>query len=248
MVYLFVPETAYNRPPVQQRYTDAEIDLKDNEEKVEIMNTAEVTLEAGTVDEKHSFVRSLRIFTGRYTTQPFLRILLRPFVVFFYPAVLWAFLMYGTTLTWIVVFSVVNASIFTVAPYNFTVSQTGLISLSPFVFTLVGELVSGPLNDWLCVWLSKRNRGVYEPEFRLPLVIIPLFLGVAGFYGFGATVNYQTHWSGPVICFGLANMALAFLNCCVFGYVLDAHGDLSEEGKSDISFIFRCLNLLMVFC
>ena len=35
----------------------------------------------------------------------------------------------GTVITWIVVFSVVNASIFVGEPYNFSVSETGLVSL-----------------------------------------------------------------------------------------------------------------------
>jgi hypothetical protein len=73
------------------------------------------------------------------------------------------------------------------------------------------------------------NRGIYEPEFRLVLMVPVALLGTAGFFGFGAAVHYQTHWSGPVLTFGLANMALAFGSGCVFGYVLDAHSTLSEE-------------------
>lgn len=137
--------------------------------------------------------------------------------------------MYGTTLTWIVVFSVVNGVIFTQEPYNFSVSETGLISLSPFILTIIGELMAGPLNDWLCVKLTERNRGIYEPEFRLVLILPVTIVGAVGFFGFGATVHYETHWSGPVLTFGLANMALAFASVCVFGYVLDAHSNLSEE-------------------
>jgi len=150
-------------------------------------------------------------------------------VIFWYPAVLWAFLIYGVSLTWIVVFSVVNASIFTLPPYNFSVSQTGLISLSPFVFTILGEAISGPLNDWICLYLTKKNHGIYEPEFRLVLMGPVLILGITGFFGFGATVHYQTHWIGPVLTFGLANMATAFESGCVFGYVIDSYEDLAEE-------------------
>lgn len=175
-------------------------------------------------------MRSLRFYSGVYTETPLWKIFLRPLVIFWYPAVLWAFLLYGVTLTWIVVFSVVNAVIFTAPPYNFSVSQTGLISLSPFLLSFIGEIISGPMNDWICLWLAKKNRGVYEPEFRLPPIIISFLIGVAGFFGFGATVHYQTHWSGPVLCFGLANMSLAFSNASVFGYVIDAHKELSEEG------------------
>lgn len=135
----------------------------------------------------------------------------------------------GTTLTWIVVFSVVNGVIFVSPPYNFSVSQTGLISLSPFILTLLGEIIAGPANDYICLYLTKKNRGIYEPEFRLPLMVIATILGTVGFFGFGATVHYETHWSGPVLCFGLANMSMAFLSTCVFGYVVDSYRKLNEE-------------------
>lgn len=135
----------------------------------------------------------------------------------------------GTTLTWIVVFSVVNAVIFTKPPYNFSISETGLISLSPFIMTAIGEIISGPLNDWICIYLTKKNRGIYEPEFRLPLMLVAVILGVVGFYGFGAAVQYETHWAGPVLCFGFANMSLVFASTCVFGYVVDSYRKLNEE-------------------
>ena len=126
-------------------------------------------------------------------------------------------------------FSVVNGVIFVSPPYNFSISQTGLISLSPFILTIIGEVISGPLNDWICVRLTKKNKGIYEPEFRLPLMIVAAILGTVGFFGFGITVHYETHWTGPVLTFGLANMCMAFLSTCVFGYVVDSHRALNEE-------------------
>ena len=217
------------------------------------------------VEEKHSYLRSLRVFTGRYSSAPLWRIFSRPVVLFFYPAVLWAFMIYGksllnaqvkrstekigacsdlpanrnpdagTTMTWIVVFSVVNAVIFNGPPYNFTVSQTGLVSLSPFIMTIIGELVAGPLNDWLCMYLARRNKGIYEPEFRLPTMAIAVVLGTVGFFGFGASIHYQTHWLGPVLCFGFANMSMCFAATCVFGYIVDSYRTLNEEAMVSIN-------------
>ena len=183
----------------------------------------------GNSEPKHTYFQSLRVFTGRYTYAPIWKIFARPVVLFFYPAVFWGFLIYGTTLTWIVVFSVVNGVIFVAPPYNFSVSQTGLISLSPFILTILGEIISGPLNDYICLKLTKANKGIYEPEFRLPLIIVTIIVGTVGFFGFGATIHFQTHWSGPVLCFGLANMSLAFASTCVFGYVIDSYEKLNEE-------------------
>jgi hypothetical protein len=238
LVFLFVPETAYNRAPLQQRLATTTLNAP-GDEKADSRKAPRTEADSEAtevVERKHSYLRSLRIVNGKYSDAPFWKILIRPAVIFWYPAVLWAFLIYGTTLTWIVVFSVVNASIFTAPPYNFSVSQVGLISISPFVMTIIGEVIAGPLNDFICIYLAKRNHGIYESEFRLVLMIPVLLLGITGFFGFGASIHYQTHWIGPVLTFGIANMSVAFANGCVFGYVIDSHEDLSEEGKNHIHF------------
>lgn len=53
-------------------------------------------------EKQMSYWRALRIFTGRYSDAKIWKIFTRPFIMFFYPCVLWGFLIYGTTLTWIV--------------------------------------------------------------------------------------------------------------------------------------------------
>jgi MFS family permease len=251
MVVFFVPETAYNRKnslvfraSISESKDEETTGIKDGAGHVNKLHlereqdsynsdpsTEKPTLQTtpSNIPPKMSYIKSLRIFTGRYSTAPAYKIFTRPVVLFFYPAVFWGFLIYGTTLTWIVVFSVVNGVIFVSPPYNFTISQTGLISLSPFILTILGELISGPLNDYICLWLTRRNRGVYEPEFRLVLIVVVIVLGTIGFFGFGASVHAQTHWSGPVLTFGLANMSLAFASTCVFGYVIDSYPKLNEE-------------------
>jgi hypothetical protein len=61
-------------------------------------------------------------------------------------------------------------------------------------------------------------------------MVVVVVLGTVGFFGFGATVDAKTHWTGPVLTYGLANMCLAFLSTCVFGYILDCYPNLAEEG------------------
>ncbi|EME48228.1 hypothetical protein DOTSEDRAFT_122771 [Dothistroma septosporum NZE10] len=245
-ILFFVPETAYIRPSINSRElamakTSPEPDErgeKASEKGVHIEHhehknigaiTGNGTSPTASTEPKISYWKSLACYTGRYSDAAIWKIFTRPFIIFFYPCVLWGFLVYGTTLTWIVVFSVVNGVLFLAPPYNFSVSQTGLISLSPFILTIIGEAISGPLNDWICLHMARRNHGVYEPEFRLVLMLVVTIVGSVGFFGFGASVHYQTHWSGPVLCYGLSNMALAFASTCVFGYVLDCYPRLAEE-------------------
>jgi hypothetical protein len=237
MVFFFVPETAYMRDPIEKRLLSLNIQASDTDkqtvtEQKEGSNTSRLSPEYSAANEpKDSYLKSLRFMTGKkYTTAPFWKILIRPVIMFWYPGVLWGFLIYGVTLTWIVVFSVVNAQLFQLAPYFFSVSQVGLISISPLIMTILGLVIAGPLNDFICLYLTKKNHGIYEPEFRLVLMFPVLLLGITGFFGFGATLHYKTHWIGPVLCFGIANMAMAFEAGCVFGYIIDSYEDLSEEG------------------
>jgi hypothetical protein len=142
-------------------------------------------------EKRDSYLKSLRFYGRCFSDEPFWRLLLHPFVVSWYPAILWALLIYGMPLSWIVVFSVVNDAIFTLPPYNFTIDQVGLISISPSVLSLIGNALAGPLNDYICLVLAKGNHGIYEPEFRLALMILVLLPGITGFFGFGAAVHYQ---------------------------------------------------------
>ncbi|KAF2184138.1 MFS general substrate transporter [Zopfia rhizophila CBS 207.26] len=237
VIFFLVPETAYRRP---KSMTSAPKSASGQTSKSNVGTPAQPSTpekagflqgesapSATTLPPKKSFIQSLALFSGTYTKSPF-KVFLRPFIMFTYPAVIWAWLLYGTVITWIVVFSVVNGVLFPTV-YGFSVSETGLTGLSPFIFSLIGEAVSGPLNDWICVKLTVKNKGIYEPEFRLPLMIVVCILGTVGFYGFGATVDTKTHWTGPVLTYGLANMSLAFLSTCVFGYVLDSYPNLAEE-------------------
>lgn len=58
---------------------------------------------------------------------------------------------------------------------------------------------------------------------------VSVVLGIIGFFGFGLTVHYQTHWSGPVLCVGAAYMSLVFASTCVFGYILDCYRKHNAE-------------------
>ena len=65
--------------------------------------------------------------------------------------------------------------------------------------------VTGPLNDWGVVWISKRNRGIYEPEFRL-LFMASMLFGVFGYIGWGVGSAQNMPWIGAVACIMYATL------------------------------------------
>ncbi|KAL4912526.1 major facilitator superfamily domain-containing protein [Aspergillus aurantiobrunneus] len=225
------PETTSIEPEKAQgaRSGAEHVDIERVESKSQSRHHQSPSVESTPQIQKDSYWWSLRVYNGRYSNASFLKVISRPFVLFLYPPILWAFLTWGTTITFTIAFGYVNGIIFTEPPYNMSTSQVGLTHISPLVQSIIAEILSGPLCDRIAVSLTRRNAGTYEPEYRLVLMAAGFILGVAGFYGFGATCHYKTHWTGPVLTYGMVNAALAFVSTCVFGYIIDAYEELGEE-------------------
>lgn len=157
--------------------------------------------------EQHKFLsrRSLAIFSGRKTDESFWKLLLRPFPLFLQPGIMWACLIQATMIGWTVFIGVILAAIFLGPPLFFDEVRTGYAYTGAFLGAILGFLVAGGLSDWSVKKLTKWNRGIYEPEFRIYLVVVQAIFGLSGLYGFGITsakVKYYG-WFWPVFFFGL---------------------------------------------
>lgn len=58
---------------------------------------------------------------------------------------------------------------------------------------------------------------------------VAILLGVIGLFGFGITIQYKTHWLGPVACYGTAYTSVVFMVVCVYGYILDCYRKHNAE-------------------
>jgi hypothetical protein len=122
------------------------------------------------------------------------------------------------------VFGVTLAQVFGGPQYNFTAGQVGLIGLSSWVFGMIANVCGAPACDYIARAMTKRNGGVYEPEFRLVLMIPAVIIGSMGW----AIENNDT-WIIPVILYGLTGMGGVFLAIPVYTYVVDSHRALAPE-------------------
>ncbi|OJJ77179.1 hypothetical protein ASPBRDRAFT_190512 [Aspergillus brasiliensis CBS 101740] len=78
-------------------------------------------------------------------------------------------LIYGFLLAWVSVLGAVQSLYLLYPPYNFNSAQIGLFNLSGLVGGIIGSIIGGPLTDWVAITISRRNHGIYEPEYRLYL-------------------------------------------------------------------------------
>ena len=74
--------------------------------------------------------------------------------------------------------------------------------------------------DPLIVWCSKRNNGVYEPEFRLIPVIFGL-IGGAGLFAYAYVVDVKGNMYLASFLWGLTLFGIIFVLTPANSYVID---------------------------
>ncbi|KAK4899000.1 hypothetical protein LTR27_003732 [Elasticomyces elasticus] len=243
LVILFVPETTY----VRDDRLNTDIVTTPNAEHFKSGHELQPSSGTSSRDDtihpieargpaKLFSKENLMPFHGRHTNEPFFKLLLRPFPLFFHPGILWACLIQGTLIGWTVLIGIVLAAIMLGPPLFFNEVETGYMYTGAFIGALLGFAIAGLTSDSSVKWMTRRNGGVYEPEFRMLLVIPQLVFGCAGLYGFGITANntWRYGWFWPDFFFALEVMGMVLGAVASALYIVDAHRDIAVEG-------FTCL-------
>ena len=160
---------------------------------------------------KESFASQLLPWRGRLRREErWLQAAWRPFLLFAYPAILWSATVYSCCIGWLIVISESMDIIYRSSDiYHFTALQTGLVYVSPFVGGVFGTAVAGQLSDVAVRAMARRNAGVYEPEFRLVMMIPVAICTVLGLMGFGWSARDKDDWIVPTVFFGITSFGCA---------------------------------------
>jgi MFS family permease len=180
---------------------------------------------AGANTPMKSLMQTLMPFSGRVTDDSFFKLFLRPFPLFAHPAVLWACLIQGTMIGWTVFIGIILAAVFIGPPLFWDEVNTGYAYTGAFIGALIGFIIAGALADWSAKYMTRKNNGLYEPEFRIVLVLPQMIFGCAGLYLFGVTAarlaDYS--WVLPVFAFGLEVGGMVIGAVAASLYIVDAH-------------------------
>ncbi|KKZ61866.1 hypothetical protein EMCG_03655 [[Emmonsia] crescens] len=98
------------------------------------------------------------------------------------------------------VFLVVNVTqsqLFAAPPYNFNSQTVGFFNLAVLVGIGIGLITNGYLSDWLSMCATKKNRGIREPEMRLPAMIPYVIIMIIG--NFVVAFGYEYKWDWKII-------------------------------------------------
>jgi hypothetical protein len=187
--------------------------------------------------EKLSFIQQLRPYHGRLSNDSWIRVAIRPFILFAYPAVLWSSVVYACAVGWLIVLSESVSEIYRKADtYNFSALSTGLIYISPFIGGILGTAVAGKVSDVIVKRMTKRNGGLYEPEFRLVMGIPITFTTVIGLMGYGWSAHEHDAWIVPTIFFGIISFGCSLASTTAITFCVDSYRQYAGEALVTLNF------------
>lgn len=176
---------------------------------------------------KKTFIESLSLFDGRKTDDRYWVLLLRPFPLLLNPAFIWGCLVQGTMIGWTIFIGVIIAAIFIGPPYFWSEVKAGYTYTGAFLGALAGFAIAGLLADSSVRWMTRRNNGIFEPEFRILLVIPMFIIGQIGLYGFGLTagevISGGYSYYVPLIFFGFEVAGMVIGTVASSLYIVDAY-------------------------
>ncbi|KAK9467137.1 major facilitator superfamily domain-containing protein [Lipomyces arxii] len=230
LVFFFVPEHVYNR---DKRFETDVLGEAVGQLATPSIDQDEKVTESNTLAQEvpESYLHSLWLFSGSKSSRPLHKIFLRPFALLLHPAVIWGCLTQGTLIAWTVMIGVVLAAIFMGPPLWYDEVNVGYMYAGAAVGSVVGFVFAGLLSDFLVKSLSKKNNNIYEPEFRILLVLPQMAFAIAGIWGFGITANDMYTYSKflPPVFFGMVTCAMILGAVASSTYITDAHRDIQVE-------------------
>ncbi|KAG5363760.1 putative MFS-type transporter [Yarrowia sp. B02] len=202
---------------------------------------------------KKSYLETLKPYIGRQSKDKLWMISLRPYVLYLYPPVMFSTLVYSMSVVWLIVVSETISHIFSAQPYHFPLTSVGLLYISTFIGGCLGSAVAGKVSDMFVRIMCRKNGGVYEPEFRLVMIVPVMITTSMGLMGYGWTTHNGDHWAVVCIFLGLLGFGCSLGSTTAITYCVDSYKMFASEAlvslnvsKNVLGFVFSLFNTLAV--
>lgn len=195
---------------------------------------------------RQTFFQQLKPYNGRLRHDNWFRVAVRPFGLLLYPAVLWSSIIYACSIGWLIVLSESIAVVYrSKETYNFSAISAGLIYLSPFIGGILGTAVAGKISDITVRAMTRHNNGLYEPEFRLFMVVPVAVTTGIGLMGFGWSAQIHDNWIVPTIFFGIISFGCSLGSTTAITFCVDSYRQYASEALVTLNFSKNVLHGLV---
>jgi hypothetical protein len=256
--FFFVRETTYVRPKPMEKPTvtesDFEVDEKEgsfsaDNKKSKVIVTEDISeLSRSNTSSSSSFQKSsvesvhgtalepkfttrqnLRIWRGRVTDRSFIKAFFQPFPLMVFPSVLFSTVINGAFVTWSMMSTIITHQVLLYPPYNLQPDTLAYIGLPGSIVGLLSACAAGFLSDWMIKFMARRNNGIYEPEYRLLMMIPAVFFSTVGFVFLGPAFAHHAKVVKIVILGLMFHIAGPFAHSACVTYIFDTMQNTSTE-------------------
>jgi hypothetical protein len=119
-----------------------------------------------------------------------------PWRLFAFPIVEFAAFVVSWSASSFLTINLTQSQNFAAPPYNFSSQSVGFMNFALLIGAFIGLATNGPLSDWIAARATKKNRGIREPEMRLPALIPYVCIMLLG--NFIVAFGYQHKWDWKV--------------------------------------------------
>lgn len=140
------------------------------------------------------------------------------------PTIFWLLVLNGSHLGVYVFQASTFAGILMSPPYLFAFEALGYVQAGQIACCLVFLPLLGYGSDLVIKFFSRRNAGLYKPEYRLPVIAIPAIVGIICGILYGQAAANPEKWSAAAIVVGYNASFFAFLGANIVGitYAVDS--------------------------
>ena len=242
----FAPETMYRRKAIYdidmagsdedlerlgriEEKTRRRHDAKGIEDPVEIEKTLTHSTTIDSIPPRKTFVQQMAVFNGTFVDDSIFKMVIACPVILTNVTAAYTIVASGTIIAWFVAVALLSSIIFSSPPYLFTAAGVGYTSVGPFTGGVLATILLAFISDRLTKWFSRKNGGVYEPEFSLLMLVVGCIASVAGLVGFGYACENLV--SVYLICFiwGVILFGMTIIATVTTQYALDSFRHYSTE-------------------
>lgn len=192
-----------------------------------------------------TFIQRLKLFSIREEKFSLLSIV-NNLMVLRYPAVMWCSLAYGMQICWLSLITVTESEFFQAPPYNFSNDSVGLLYLAMVIGTFIGSIYVS-YSDIVQLYWTKKNNGIFEPEFRLTMLPFLIICNVGGLFMYGLGPYYGTHWIVGAIGIVLISIALSGVTGIGLTYVVECYPKQVVQTLTSILFVRNLMGMIFTW-
>lgn len=167
--------------------------------------------------------------------------------IFTFPAVWFAGLQWGLQNIALSFYLTVQEDHWVEAPWYYSDAAVGNMNLPCLIGSVVGCFYGGYCSDKFLLWMSRRNKGVMEAEFRLYLMLLCVIVFPAGMLLFGIGSGEGWDWPVPYLGLGFIGFGYGCAGDLSITYLADSYPEMILEGMVGVAVINNTLAMIFTF-